>query len=142
MTFERIIRDRPADGGRTDLRWWIVSDGNQAVHLAVMKRAGETYPGVERPTVDGWSGADVGYHSRTQLHEGQDYGACDLFDGDRCFYDGSYLAADTLIAAWASQGGRPDALWGLLEQLHRTYFDPAAGAAPPEGRGAATGNAS
>lgn len=59
---------------------------------------------------------DVGYHARTAHYEGQEsMGQCEYL-GAECFYDGSGLLAEEVMADFFDRGER--AVW---ERLHRYY---------------------
>ena len=69
-------------------------------------------------------GADVGYHARTPQYEDQwGMGACEHFDGDSCYYDGSGLYATEVLAAFRERGA--DAVWPILREWHDRIEVPA-----------------
>lgn len=66
--------------------------------------------------------ADLGYHSRKPLYEGQtqmDY--CNYFDGDPCYYDGSSLNAEAPWHLLRYDGG--DAVWDYLREYYASTFE-------------------
>lgn len=77
-----------------------------------------------------WTGlapmaADLGYHSPTQMYEGQDPAqeSCQYLDGRPCFYDGSGLNAERPWKILREQG--LEKLYEYLEEYHRqTFPDP------------------
>ena len=69
-----------------------------------------------RPTA-----ADLGYHSRTQMYEGQTtIGPCTLLDGDDCYYEGSTLNAEPVFERLIAEGS--DGVWDALESYYRSIF--------------------
>jgi hypothetical protein len=81
-------------------------------------------------------GADVGYHSPTARYEGQDRAqeSCPYLDGAPCFYDGSGLAAETMLALLIAKGS--DAVWEALQERYDQLF--ALAAVPGGSENAAT----
>jgi hypothetical protein len=66
--------------------------------------------------------ADLGYHSRTPMHEGQvSMDDCDLIGGVPCFYDGSGLNAAGVFALLVMEGS--EAVWERLERYYRSTFE-------------------
>lgn len=73
-------------------------------------------------------GADLGYHALHRQYEGAPDGdACEYLGGRVCFYDGSGLAADKLLARFLIEG--EDVIWRTLAERHddlKTADDPPA----------------
>jgi hypothetical protein len=67
-------------------------------------------------------GADVGYHSPTPQYEGQKVQSesCAYLDGKPCYYDGSGLAAETLLQRLIAEGDT--AVWSALEERYNELF--------------------
>lgn len=61
-------------------------------------------------------GADVGYHAHIQQYPDQGTMTCDYLGTGECYYDGSSLAADTLIQDFIATG--TDAVWRTLKEWH------------------------
>lgn len=76
--------------------------------------------------------ADLGYHSKKPLHEGQQPTdkACMFCDGLPCYYDGSGLNASDAMYALVNRGGK--ALWDFLDAYYRTVFEGAEYPVPAE----------
>ena len=66
--------------------------------------------------------ADVGYHSRVPMYEGQRPmdGECPLLDGDQCYYDGSGLYAVDMFETLVSGGS--DAVWAKMVEYYEEVF--------------------
>lgn len=66
--------------------------------------------------------ADLGYHSKKPMYEGQEplQDSCELTDGEPCYYDGSGLNAND--AMYALVNGGEDALWEFLESYYQCVF--------------------
>lgn len=68
-------------------------------------------------------GTDLGYHSPKPQWEGQEqYGRddCHLLDGGTCYYDGSGLNAEPVLAAFLDHG--PHAVWVALARYYAELF--------------------
>ena len=67
-------------------------------------------------------GADVGYHSPSPQYEGQSLmsESCDYLDGKPCYYDGSGLAAETLLSRLIAEGD--EAVWSTLEARYDEWL--------------------
>lgn len=69
-------------------------------------------------------GADVGYHALTPQYDGQESRPdCPYLDGRPCFYDGSGLAAETMLALLIEQGD--EAVWKALEERYEEIVNEA-----------------
>lgn len=68
-------------------------------------------------------GADIGYHSQKPTYPGQDKlsDACEFLGGVPCYYDGSGLAAESLVPEFLERG--TDAVWERLESYYQSVFD-------------------
>jgi hypothetical protein len=71
-------------------------------------------------------GADVGYHSPKKLYKEQTgWADCRLLKaaglGDKCYYDGSGLAAIDMMEVLLKKGG--EAVWKKLEEYYHRTFD-------------------
>lgn len=73
---------------------------------------------------------DLGYHADAAQYDDQDTLACDVREGD-CFYDGSGLRAESVMAALFEEGDR--AVWAALETEYAERFEP--DASEPENTG-------
>jgi len=63
--------------------------------------------------------ADLGYHSKVPMYEGQDpMSKCDLLG--TCYYDGSTLNAEPVFEVLVEQG--LEALWKKLEEYYNETF--------------------
>lgn len=80
--------------------------------------------------IDSYSGgkdytmpADLGYHSRFPMYEGQAEmsGSCEYLDGAKCYYDGSGLRA--YDAMYALVNGGDKALWEFLDAEYMAIFE-------------------
>jgi hypothetical protein len=80
------------------------------------------------PTYKGMSSSDlfpmavdVGYHSHKRMYKGQTVGSdkCGVIGG-RCFYDGSGLNAEPVMAKFLNKG--EEALWKELEKYYKEIF--------------------
>lgn len=69
-------------------------------------------------------GADLGYHSPRQMYEGQKpmTDKCHIL-GCQCFYDGSALNAEPVMARLIREGDK--GVWEALEEFYREVFGPA-----------------
>ncbi len=78
--------------------------------------------GFERRDPDIWKGegASIGYHSRTKRFDFQDPDECDLLGGENCYWDVSFLDAETVFAIFVREG--EEGLWRELEQRYDQYF--------------------
>lgn len=66
-------------------------------------------------------GYDVGYHSPHPMYEGQSATEnCAYLNGAPCYYDGSGLAANDLLARFLEDG--EDVVWAELESVYRSRF--------------------
>ena len=66
---------------------------------------------------------DLGYHSPFPLYDGQEpMPHCAFFNP--CFYDGSILRAEAVLATLIAQGG--EAVWAILEAEYQDRFCPEA----------------
>jgi hypothetical protein len=93
--------------------------------------------------------ADLGYHSKTPMYEGQKpmgavdmkinpdeskeiadrfirtetgtFTPCEYLDGAPCYYDGSGLQAETVLQMLIEKGG--EAVWEYMESCYRQQFD-------------------
>lgn len=73
--------------------------------------------------------ADLGYHWTHPTYDEQDGGGtCDYLEGAPCWYDGSGLNADPVLAHFLNDG--LDAVWADLEEFHRELSE---SASPGEG---------
>lgn len=83
-------------------------------------------PGLRRDLgeITGW---DVGYHSYTPKHEGQQpTGPCEFLEDSKvCYYDGSALHADDWVKEiFSVRGEHPDKLmWQKLENEYYEVFE-------------------
>ena len=64
--------------------------------------------------------ADLGYHSPTPKHEGQEERDCDLLPGGKCYYDGSGLNAQRIYETLLRAGS--DGVWKELEEYYSELF--------------------
>ena len=66
--------------------------------------------------------ADLGYHSRVPMFEGQGVASesCEYLDGAPCFYDGSTLSA--IDAMYCLVNGGHEALWKFLDDYYAHVF--------------------
>lgn len=70
------------------------------------------------------SGYDLGYHWRTPLYEGQEEYVrdnCEFLDGDQCYYDGSGLQANEVLADFIVEGD--EAVWRWLHERYQWCLD-------------------
>lgn len=97
--------------------------------------------------------ADLGYHSRVPLYDGQEpmgsvnyklgtddtkeglerftsirtetgtFTPCPYLDGAPCYYDGSGLQAETVLTILIEKGG--EAVWQYMEECYHSHFDEA-----------------
>jgi hypothetical protein len=139
MSFERITKVRlPFDKRHSDPRknygihgldvWFILKGKKGATQFMV--NVGVYLPhlrtGRERLFGEGEiNGYDVGYHALEPQYEGQEaMDHCDVFEGRKCYYDGSSLRADD----WAKEifsirGENPEKrLWEKLEEEYKEMF--------------------
>jgi hypothetical protein len=67
--------------------------------------------------------ADLGYHSRVPMYEGQNaiMESCPYLDGAPCYYDGSSLNAEGVFQLLLEGGS--DAVWSRLEEFYEDTFD-------------------
>ena len=67
------------------------------------------------------TGWDVGYHSPVPRYEGQTaMGDCSALGGKVCYYDGSSLAAEPVLADLIARG--EDAVWSVLLDRYNDLF--------------------
>ena len=65
--------------------------------------------------------ADLGYHSKTPMYEGQECrNDCQYLDGHDCYYDGSSLDADRIFKVLCAEGS--DGVWRALEAYYNDVF--------------------
>lgn len=87
-------------------------------------------------SVENWGNsvmpADLGYHSKKELYEGQDVmqESCEYCDGQPCYYDGSGLNAND--AMYALVNGGSEALWIFLDAYYEHTFNGAEYPVPAE----------
>lgn len=74
---------------------------------------------------EGW---DVGYHAHRPMYGDQPEMDCDLFEGGRCYYDGSSLRADDWVPKFIEGG--TDWLWPELEKEYEERFTESSGGQP------------
>jgi hypothetical protein len=68
------------------------------------------------------SGFDLGYHSLVEQYEGMtSMGPCEYLDGKECYYDGSGLQADPVLAVFIQEGA--DGVWPLLEERYEGWLN-------------------
>lgn len=68
--------------------------------------------------------ADLGYHSPKPMYEDQRLMTPCQFFAEGCYYDGSSLAADTVLDILKKEGG--EAVWKYLENYYLDTFEEAA----------------
>ena len=66
--------------------------------------------------------AELGYHSKTPLYDGQEAGdvGCEFCDGAPCYYAGSGLQAYNAMYTLVNGGG--EALWKFLDEYYNSVF--------------------
>lgn len=71
------------------------------------------------------SGYDVGYHSLIPQYEDHAESNCDLFPGQKCYYDGSSLLADKWVQEiFSIRDKHPDErVWEMLEEEYNYRFE-------------------
>jgi hypothetical protein len=67
--------------------------------------------------------ADLGYHSKVPMYEGQEKASesCEYCDGKPCYYDGSGLSA--YDAFYTLVNGGDEALWRYLDEYYNARFE-------------------
>ena len=66
--------------------------------------------------------ADLGYHSKTPMWEGQEsMGECDFLDGAPCYYDGTSIGAADVFEILLRDGS--DGIWKELEERYQLHFE-------------------
>jgi hypothetical protein len=67
--------------------------------------------------------ADKGYHSKTQMYEGQEIvtNSCEYCDGQSCYYDGSGSEAEELFEILLREGS--EGVWEELERYYNSLFN-------------------
>lgn len=80
---------------------------------------GKTFKHPPSPTYDLFPmAADLGYHWPTPRYEGQEERDCDLLPSGKCFYDGSGLNAELVMAELLTGGG--EAVWKHLADYYES----------------------
>lgn len=74
---------------------------------------------MSRGRLSGPQPADLGYHSKRPMYEGQERGECHLL-GCGCYYDGSGLNAERILEVLLREGG--DAVWRELKTYYTDVF--------------------
>lgn len=66
--------------------------------------------------------ADVGFHSKIPMYEGQEptYGVCPFTDGEPCYYEGSGLHASKVFDMLVAKGS--DEVFKYLGSLYKQQF--------------------
>ena len=65
-------------------------------------------------------GADIGYHSKSELYDGQYKTENCLYTDGVCYYDGSSLRADEFMSIFLAEGD--EAVWKMLEEEYVNIF--------------------
>lgn len=77
--------------------------------------------------IDGvaWTGWDLGYHSPQPTFDGQEpiSDSCEFLDGMPCYYDGSSLSAQELLADWASGDCDDEIIWRRLRSAYSDWLE-------------------
>lgn len=94
------------------------------VHFGDVQAEGGTSLVAANPRIGDGSAADLGFHAREPQYEGQDGPTpdCEYLGGDACYYDGSGLNAEPLLAAFLDHG--PMAVWAALARYYQSLFGP------------------
>ena len=96
---------------------WLLTGKHGAVQFLV-------YTGWQLPHIEDTKvlPADIGYHSKKPMYEGQEPMSekCDVLGGCRCYYDGSGLVADEVFRKLVTHGS--DAVWSHLKEYYKDRF--------------------
>ncbi len=138
--FEKIIKTRPPFDKRDpdpkknygihgmDI-WFILKGPSGAVQFAMSAGVYLDHVADELLAREDWrSGStfakfmaiDLGYHSPTPRYEDQPSMDCELLEGGKCYYDGSGLNAEPVLALYLEGGD--DAVWSRLEAYYHDVF--------------------
>lgn len=105
-----------------DMRWYLKGESG-VVQFVVY--TGWHLPHVREelrnvPTQHHTMGADVGYHSKTPMYEGQEAThECNILNGP-CYYDGSGLHALEMFDRLTEEGG--EVVWVRLQKYYERTF--------------------
>jgi hypothetical protein len=112
-----------------EMRWYVIGEKGAVQfvvftnwmlpHIEQEERTRSWPPSLTRPMP-----ADVGFHSRVPMYEGQAAmeAGCSLLGGGPCYYDGSAMQAQNLFDKLLVEGG--EAVWIELEARWRVQFEP------------------
>jgi hypothetical protein len=122
--FEKEVKVSPSydrrsvDGGIHCCDMDFILRGTQGV--VVFKIFTGWYSSGSEPPVPSSMGADLGYHSKRQLHEWETPDKCTYLHGDCCFYDGSSLMAEEMFEVLKTSGS--EVVWEKLEEYYINVF--------------------